>query len=65
MTGLCEYKSCYKRFFMLTEMWNFMHYETLSLNKMSAIFRKIAAYIFLKVCLSFYVHFRYEGMFSW
>lgn len=47
MTGLCEYKSCYKScFFMLTEMWNFMHYETLSLNKMSAIFRKIAAYIF-------------------
>lgn len=35
-----------KGFFMLTEMWNFMHYETLSLNKMSAIFRKIAAYIF-------------------
>lgn len=46
-----------KVFFMLTEMWNFMHYETLSLNKMSAIFRKIAAYIFLKVCLSFLYSF--------
>lgn len=44
-----------KVFFMLTEMWNFMHYETLSLNKMSAIFRKIAAYIFLKVCLRFFM----------
>lgn len=42
---------------MLTEMWNFMHYETLSLNKMSAIFIKIAAYIFLKVCLSFLYSF--------
>lgn len=57
MMGLCEYKSCYKSFLMLTEMWNFMHYETLSLNKMSAIFRKIAAYIFLKVCLSFLCSF--------
>lgn len=59
MTGLCEYKSCYKSFFIqfITEMWNFMHYETLSLNKMSAIFRKIAAYIFLKVCLSFLYSF--------
>lgn len=55
MTGLCEYKSCYKSFFM--KMWNFMHYETLSLNKMSAIFRKIAAYNFLKVCLSFLYSF--------
>lgn len=33
---------------MITEMWNFMYYETLSLNKMSEIFRKIAVYIFLK-----------------
>lgn len=41
----------------ITEMWNFMHYETLSLNKMSAIFRKIAAYIFFKVCLSFLCSF--------
>lgn len=53
MMGLCEYKSCYKRFFMLIEMWNFMYYEILSLNKMLVIFRKIVVYIFLKVCLSF------------
>lgn len=53
MMGLCEYKSCYKSFFMLIEMWNFMYYEILSLNKMLVIFRKIVVYIFLKVCLSF------------
>lgn len=38
---------------MLIEMWNFMYYEILSLNKMLVIFRKIVVYIFLKVCLSF------------
>lgn len=42
-----------KGFFMLIEMWNFMYYEILSLNKMLVIFRKIVVFIFLKVCLSF------------
>lgn len=42
---------------MITEMWNFMYYETLSLNKMSEIFRKIAVYIFLKFALVFLCSF--------
>lgn len=40
---------------MLTEMWNFMHYETLSLNKMSAIFRKNCGINFFKSLLAFFM----------
>lgn len=40
---------------MLIEMWNFMYYEILSLNKMLVIFRKIVVYIFFKSLFEFFI----------